>query len=190
MAADASVFFALWLQKPLHIAAANPNGGRFTDAIATQVNLARPGPVLELGARTGSLTCGLNSCRLPARAHYCPRTRAQSAKILRRKLPGVTVIEGDATRIRPASGYPHATAFYRRLQSADQMDFVCTARGGGPALPRSPWPQRPVCTSAQGLPLVIGSGSVRNHRLRSGESLVQYVAHSDPVLLGCPPIVG
>ena len=48
MAADASVFFALWLQKPLRIAAANPSGARLADAVARCIDLARPGPVLEL----------------------------------------------------------------------------------------------------------------------------------------------
>ena len=56
MAAEAGVFFALWVQKPLRIAAANPSGVRLADAMATQVDLTRPGPVLELGAGTGSLT--------------------------------------------------------------------------------------------------------------------------------------
>jgi phosphatidylethanolamine/phosphatidyl-N-methylethanolamine N-methyltransferase len=57
--ADASVFFALWLQKPLRIAAANPSGARLADAVARCIDLARPGWVLELGAGTGSLTQGI-----------------------------------------------------------------------------------------------------------------------------------
>ena len=57
--ADASVFFALWLQKPLRIAAANPSGARLADAVGRCIDLKRPGPILELGAGTGSLTQGL-----------------------------------------------------------------------------------------------------------------------------------
>jgi phosphatidylethanolamine/phosphatidyl-N-methylethanolamine N-methyltransferase len=52
MAADAAVFFGLWLQKPLQIAAANPSGPHLADALARFVELERPGPVLELGAGT------------------------------------------------------------------------------------------------------------------------------------------
>ena len=59
MNADANVFFALWLQKPLRIAAATPSGARLADAVARCIDLKRPGPVLELGAGTGSLTQGL-----------------------------------------------------------------------------------------------------------------------------------
>jgi len=53
--ADASVFFALWLQKPLRIAAANPSGARLADAVGRCIDLKRPGPILELGAGTGRM---------------------------------------------------------------------------------------------------------------------------------------
>jgi phosphatidylethanolamine/phosphatidyl-N-methylethanolamine N-methyltransferase len=99
MAADASVFFALWLQKPLHIAAVNPSSRRLADAMAAQVDLTRPGPVLELGAGTGSLTRGLLRAGCPPQRIIALECEPGLAAILRRNLPGVTVIEGDATRI-------------------------------------------------------------------------------------------
>ena len=100
MNADASVFFALWLQKPLRIAAANPSGARLADAVARCIDLARPGPVLELGAGTGSLTQGLvrAGCS-PERIIALEREPALVA-VLRREFPAMTVIAGDATRIR------------------------------------------------------------------------------------------
>ena len=99
MHADAGVFFALWLQKPLRIAAAKPSGARLADAVAHCIDLARPGPVLELGAGTGSLTRGLvrAGCR-PERIVALESEPALVA-VLRRAFPAVTVIEGDATRI-------------------------------------------------------------------------------------------
>jgi phosphatidylethanolamine/phosphatidyl-N-methylethanolamine N-methyltransferase len=57
--ADARLCFALWLQKPLRTAAAKPSGARLADAMASCVDMKRPGPILELGAGTGSLTQGL-----------------------------------------------------------------------------------------------------------------------------------
>jgi phosphatidylethanolamine/phosphatidyl-N-methylethanolamine N-methyltransferase len=97
--ADACVFFSLWLQKPLRIAAANPSGARLADAVARCIDLARPGPVLELGAGTGSLTQGLvrAGCS-PERIIALEREPALVA-VLRREFPAMTVIEGDATRI-------------------------------------------------------------------------------------------
>jgi phosphatidylethanolamine/phosphatidyl-N-methylethanolamine N-methyltransferase len=97
--ADASVFFTLWLQKPLRIAAANPSGARLADAVARCIDLARPGPVLELGAGTGSLTQGLvrAGCS-PERIVALEREPALVA-VLRREFPTMTVIAGEATRI-------------------------------------------------------------------------------------------
>jgi phosphatidylethanolamine/phosphatidyl-N-methylethanolamine N-methyltransferase len=99
MAADASVFFALWLQKPLRIAAANPSGVRLADAIAAQVDLRRPGPVLELGAGTGSLTRGLIRAGCPPERIIALEREPGLADILRREFPGVRVIQGDARRL-------------------------------------------------------------------------------------------
>jgi phosphatidylethanolamine/phosphatidyl-N-methylethanolamine N-methyltransferase len=99
VATDATVFFALWLQKPLRIAALNPSSQRLADAIAAQVDLSRPGPVLELGAGTGSLTGGLiRAGCLPERIIALER-EPHLAAILRRKFPAISVIEGDATHI-------------------------------------------------------------------------------------------
>jgi phosphatidylethanolamine/phosphatidyl-N-methylethanolamine N-methyltransferase len=97
--ADASVFFALWLQKPLRIAAANPSGARLADAIARSIDLARPGPILELGAGTGSLTQGLVRAGCPPERIIALEREPPLVAVLRREFPTIRVIEGDATRI-------------------------------------------------------------------------------------------
>jgi phosphatidylethanolamine/phosphatidyl-N-methylethanolamine N-methyltransferase len=99
VASDASVFFALWLRKPLRIAAANPSGQRVADAIAAQVDLSRPGPVLELGAGTGSLTRGVIRAGCPPERIIAFEREPDLAGILRRKFPAILVIEADARRI-------------------------------------------------------------------------------------------
>jgi len=97
--ADAGVFFALWLQKPLCIAAANPSGARLADAVARCIDLARPGPILEVGAGTGSLTQGLVRAGCPPERIIALEREPALAAMLRRELPALAVIEGDATRI-------------------------------------------------------------------------------------------
>jgi len=97
--ADASVFFALWLQKPLRIAAANPSGARLADAIARCIDLARPGPILELGAGTGSLTQGLVRAGCPPERIIALEREPRLVAVLRREFPAMRVIQGDATRI-------------------------------------------------------------------------------------------
>ena len=99
MAAHATIFFGLWLQKPLRIAAANPSGTHLADALASFVESHRPGPVLELGAGTGSLTRGLVRAGCPLDRIIALEREPRLVAVLRREFPGMTVIEGDATRI-------------------------------------------------------------------------------------------
>ena len=99
MATDASLFFGLWLQKPLRLAAANPSGVRLADAIAAFVDLSRPGPVLELGAGTGSLTRGLLRAGCQPERIIALEREPRLVTVLRRKFPAITVLEGDATRV-------------------------------------------------------------------------------------------
>jgi phosphatidylethanolamine/phosphatidyl-N-methylethanolamine N-methyltransferase len=97
--ADASVFFSLWLQKPLRIAAANPSGTRLADAVARYIDLTRPGPVLELGAGTGSLTEGLVRAGCPPERIIALEREPALVAVLRREFPAMRVIAGDAMRI-------------------------------------------------------------------------------------------
>jgi phosphatidylethanolamine/phosphatidyl-N-methylethanolamine N-methyltransferase len=97
--ADASVFFALWLQKPLRIAAANPSGARLADAVARCIDQVRPGLVLELGAGTGSLTQGLVRAGCPPERIIAIEREPTLVAVLRREFPAMRVIAGDAMRI-------------------------------------------------------------------------------------------
>jgi len=97
--AGATVFFGLWLQKPMRIAAANPSGRRFADALARCVELDRPGAVLELGAGTGSITRGLVRAGCPPDRIIAVESEPRLAAVLRNEFPRLRVIEGDATRV-------------------------------------------------------------------------------------------
>jgi phosphatidylethanolamine/phosphatidyl-N-methylethanolamine N-methyltransferase len=99
MSAHATIFFGLWLQKPLRIAAANPSGTYLADTLASFVDLRRPGPVLELGAGTGGLTRGLVRAGCPLDRIIALEREPRLAGVLRREFPEITVIEGDASRI-------------------------------------------------------------------------------------------
>ncbi|MBV9825887.1 MAG: hypothetical protein JO001_09450 [Alphaproteobacteria bacterium] len=102
MSPEAGLFFGLWLRKPLSIASVYPSSRFLADAFAGLTDLRRPGPVLELGAGTGSLTEGLlrAGCR-PERLIILEREPAL-ARVLRRSFRTVTVLEADATKIAGA----------------------------------------------------------------------------------------
>jgi phosphatidylethanolamine/phosphatidyl-N-methylethanolamine N-methyltransferase len=98
---DWGLFFGLFLRRPVDIAAAFPSGRHVADAMARQLNGTGSGHVLELGAGTGSITAGLlrGGCRAD-RLVVLEREPAL-AEVLRRRFPGVTVVEGDATTFGP-----------------------------------------------------------------------------------------
>jgi hypothetical protein len=136
MAADASVFLSLWLQKPLGIAAANPSGGRLADAVAVQVDFARPGPVRAWGAGTGSLT------RPPGCTRDGPSPRVAPATGDRPSQPGgPRVIRGGCPpeRIIALEREPALTRILRRIwfnllpaQIWCYWDRTRSLRGGQP----------------------------------------------------------
>ena len=99
MPGDAALFFGLWLQRPLRIAAVTPSSARFAKAMAELVDLGRPGVVLELGAGTGSLTRGLLRAGCPASRLAAVEREPALAASLRRRCPGVATIAGDATAL-------------------------------------------------------------------------------------------
>ena len=84
MLADTALFFGLWLRKPLQIAAICPSGAPVAAAIARLIDPAWPGPVLELGAGTGTITRRLLAAGwAPGRIIACER-ESQLLEILRR----------------------------------------------------------------------------------------------------------
>ena len=99
MFGDAALFFGLWLQKPLQIAAITPSSTRLATVMAGLVDVARPGPVLELGAGTGSLTRGLLRRLNSAERIVALEREPPLAATLQRDFSGIATIVGDATAL-------------------------------------------------------------------------------------------
>ena len=99
MRGDYALFFGLWLQKPLQIAAVTPSSKRLACVMGELVDLERPGPVLELGAGTGSLTRGLLGAGCPKERLIALEREPSLAATLGRSFPGIAPIVGDATAL-------------------------------------------------------------------------------------------
>jgi phosphatidylethanolamine/phosphatidyl-N-methylethanolamine N-methyltransferase len=99
MRGDYALFFGLWLQKPLQIAAVTPSSKRLAQAMAEMVDFDRPGPVLELGAGTGGITRGLLQAGCPRDRLIALEREPQLAAALQRSFPGINTIVGDATAL-------------------------------------------------------------------------------------------
>jgi phosphatidylethanolamine/phosphatidyl-N-methylethanolamine N-methyltransferase len=84
------------LANPRGVGAIAPSSSGLGDAIAAQIDPARPGPVLELGPGSGSVTRAiLRRGVAPGRLSVIERDPA-FAGLIRAQYPGVDVIEGDA----------------------------------------------------------------------------------------------
>jgi len=99
MSGDAALFFGLWLQRPLQIAAITPSSTHLAAAMAGLVDPSRLGSVLELGAGTGSLTRGLLRAGCPPARLVALERETALAATLRRSFPGISTIVGDATAL-------------------------------------------------------------------------------------------
>lgn len=101
-------FYREWLRKPMSVAAVSPSSRRLAEAVAAAVGKARS--VVELGGGTGALTDALVAKGIPDLVVV--ESVPAFCELLRRRFPGIEVIEGDAvhaaklledTRIPPGS---------------------------------------------------------------------------------------
>ena len=93
---DGQIFFRHWLRNPLGIGAALPSGAKVARAMARELELERPGAVLELGGGTGGLTRGLIAAGCPPERLVVVERESELAAYLARRFAGVRVICGDA----------------------------------------------------------------------------------------------
>jgi len=104
---DRQIFFRHWLKNPLGIAALLPSGDKVARGMAREIDLARPGAVLELGGGTGGVTRGLFDAGCPVDRLVVIEREPDLARHLERRFPGLRVICGDAcemARLLKAAG--------------------------------------------------------------------------------------
>jgi phosphatidylethanolamine/phosphatidyl-N-methylethanolamine N-methyltransferase len=157
--ADEARFIRRWLGSPIRTGAVSPSGPGLARAMAAQVDVSLPGPIVELGPGTGPVTQALIERGVPPQRLVLVEFDSGFCRLLRRRFPGVTVIQGDAFQLartlqgtlhRPAaavvSGLPLLNASERNRQRllADafrlmhpQAVFVQFTYGLGSPIPRA-----------------------------------------------------
>ena len=93
-------FFRSLIEKPLTVGAVAPSGKALARMMASYVDPAVPGPIVELGPGTGPVTealieRGIDPARLTL-VEYDP----DFCRLLRQRFPGVNVVQGDAYNLR------------------------------------------------------------------------------------------
>lgn len=100
IAEDNLQFILQWLQSPLQTGALVPSGRYLADAMAGQVDLARPGSIVELGGGTGTVTHALlRAGASPDRLIIIEREKRFHERLVAR-FPGVRIVHGDAVHLR------------------------------------------------------------------------------------------
>ncbi|MEM6490551.1 MAG: methyltransferase [Pseudomonadota bacterium] len=91
------LFFANWLRHPLRTAAQAPSGKALAREMARAAMAGRrPGPVVEFGVGTGSITDSLLAYGVDQRDLVLVEQNPEFCAFLSRRYPQATLIEGDA----------------------------------------------------------------------------------------------
>jgi phosphatidylethanolamine/phosphatidyl-N-methylethanolamine N-methyltransferase len=98
-AQEGLLFLRRWLAHPLKVGAVLPSAPALARLVARQVPIRPDEAVVELGAGTGSVTKALLAAGVPAERLFVVEIDADLCGFLRRQMPQVQVILGDAGRL-------------------------------------------------------------------------------------------
>ena len=94
--ANASLFFRRWLANPLQMGSIIPSSPSLCRRIASLAKRAEDEFIVELGAGTGVISKALLAAGVPPERLVVVEIVRDMAEHLRKVLPGVNVIQGDA----------------------------------------------------------------------------------------------
>jgi phosphatidylethanolamine/phosphatidyl-N-methylethanolamine N-methyltransferase len=89
-------FLTSWFRNPKTVGAIAPSGPALSRAMASIVDPALEGPIVELGPGTGPVTAALLERGIDPKRLVLVEYDKDFCTNLRRRFPGVNVIEGDA----------------------------------------------------------------------------------------------
>ena len=94
--ANAALFLARWAKNPLQMGSIVPSSPALCRRVARHIRRHADEAVIELGAGTGVISRALLASGVPAERLFVVEIVPSMAAHLRRALPGVRVVEGDA----------------------------------------------------------------------------------------------
>ncbi|MBA5776066.1 methyltransferase domain-containing protein [Stappia sp. F7233] len=98
--ADEVRFIRSWAEKPLTTGAVSPSGPDLAKKMAGFVEAGRSGDVLELGPGTGVVTKAILDRGIAQERLVAVEFNRDFCDLLGRRFPGMSVVEGDAYRLR------------------------------------------------------------------------------------------
>jgi phosphatidylethanolamine/phosphatidyl-N-methylethanolamine N-methyltransferase len=97
---DEVTFLRSWLEKPLATGAVMPSGKALARAMASYVDPASKGPVIELGPGTGPVTEALVKRGVDPARLFLVEFNPSFCRLLRTRYPAATVVQGDAYSLK------------------------------------------------------------------------------------------
>ena len=97
--ADEARFFKRWLDNPKATGAVSPSGRFLARAMASYVDPAAHGPIIELGPGTGPVTEALIGRGVAAERLILVEYEPSFCKLLARRFPKARIVQGDAYRL-------------------------------------------------------------------------------------------
>lgn len=94
--ADNARFIRSWLENPRLIGAVSPSGRALAKAMASYVDVASDGAIVELGPGTGPVTQALLARGVAPRRLVLVEYEHRFCHLLGERFPGVRIIQGDA----------------------------------------------------------------------------------------------
>lgn len=93
-------FIRSWLERPLSTGAVTPSGKVLARAMASYIDPASDGPVVELGPGTGPVTEALVEAGVAPSRLVLVEFNPAFCRILRTRYPDATLVQGDAYSLR------------------------------------------------------------------------------------------
>ena len=100
--ADEARFIKRWLDNPKATGAVSPSGRFLARAMASYVDPATDGPIIELGPGTGPVTEALLDRGIAQERLILVEYDASFCKLLARRFPQARIVQGDAYRLAEA----------------------------------------------------------------------------------------
>jgi phosphatidylethanolamine/phosphatidyl-N-methylethanolamine N-methyltransferase len=101
---DEMRFLSMWLQNPLKTGALSPSSPALAKAMAAEIDPNLPGSVVEIGPGTGPVTEAILARGIAPQRLVLVEFNRDFCTLLRKRFPGVTVIEGDGYALADTLG--------------------------------------------------------------------------------------
>lgn len=97
--ADTALFFKKWLEKGRTISSAIPSSQALARTLLEPIDFSKPATIVELGAGTGPITRAISDRLRPHHRFVAIENDPDFCRVLRRRFPDLTILEGDATQL-------------------------------------------------------------------------------------------